>query len=274
MPGRVLVLLRSGAEVADSREVAGGDGVVNAVCASGVASFSPFAVGYLDRKPKFDFTDVADMVFTVDEAIIPVTLPSAAGGDFGMGEALGLSTLAPETLPRGLHFDRDGSGRCGGARTLCGTPAEEFAQRRYTWTTAEDADGQSAVLAFTLEVVPARAQARARLKELNASVLPEVARASWDSWTEAVTGRLASSSRGGGGAGATGEGLAVALAGFVRANEQALEEGASWKELLSGRSFAVALGVGRAKTRGRTSGGRSPCGVRGTGVACRGRCLR
>ena len=238
VPGRVLVLLRSGAEVADSGEVAGGDGVVNAVCASGVASFSPFAVGYLDGKPTFEFDDVPDMVFTVDEAIVPVTLPSAAGGDFPMGETLGPPTLAPD-LPPGLDLD-DGVGEdeCPGwpAYTLCGTPTEEFAQRRYTWTTAEDADGQSDVLAFTIEVVPARALARARLKALNASVLPEVARASWDSWTEAVTGRLESP---GGGA---GEGAAAALAGFVQANEQALEEGASWKELLSGRSFAVALG--------------------------------
>ena len=249
-PGRVLVLLRRGEPVAGSQEVVVG-GQVDAVCASTVASFSPFAVGYADDKPTFgDFTIPSPLVFTVDEAIVPVVLPSAAGGDFGMGEGLGPSTLAPGTLPRGLHFDPDGAGRCGGARTLCGTPTEEFAQRRYTWTTGEDVDGQSAVLEFTIEVVAARAQARARLEALNASVLPEVARASWGSWTEAVSGRLGSSSRGGGGAGAAGEGLAVALAGFVRSNEQALEEEASWKELLSGRSFAVSLGGGEGEGAG------------------------
>ena len=219
--------------------------------ARAVASFSPFAVGYLDEKPEFDFSIASRMVFTVDEAIVPVTLPAATGGDFPMGEALGPSTLAPETLPPGLDFDRDSSGRCGSARTLCGTPTEEFAQRRYTWTTDEDADGQSDVLPFTIEVVPARAQARSRLKALNASVLPEVARASWGSWTEAVSGRLGSSSRGGGGA---GEGAAAALAGFVQANEQALEEGASWKELLSGRSFAVALGGEEGEDAGAGTG--------------------
>ena len=253
VPGRVLVLLHhdgSTWEVSDSDPTLSPDGTM--LCGS-AGVFSPFAVGYADDRPKFEFTDVADMVFTVDEAIVPVTLPAAAGGDFPMGEMLGLSTLTPQDLPPGLDFDPDGSGRCG-ERTLCGTPTEEFAQRRYTWTTGEDADGQIDVLPFTIEVVPARAQARARLKELNASVLPEVARASWDSWAEAVAGRLASSSRGGGGSGAAGEGLAVALAGFVQANEQALEEGGvSWKELLSGRSFAVALG-GRGEGEGADPG--------------------
>ena len=95
---------------------------------------------------------------------------------------------------------------------------------------------------FTIEVVAARAVARSRLKTLNESVLPELSRASWDSWTSAVTGRLASSG-GGGGSGGSGEGLSASLAGFLRANEQALEEdGESWKELLSGQSFAAALG--------------------------------
>ena len=127
VPGRVLVLLRRGEPVAGSREEPPGGGEVTAVCASTVASFSPFAVGYADDKPTFgDFTIPSPLVFTVDEAIVPVVLPSAAGGDFGMGEGLGPSTLAPGTLPRGLHFDPDGAGRCGGARTLCGTPAEEL----------------------------------------------------------------------------------------------------------------------------------------------------
>ena len=95
-----------------------------------------------------------------------------------------------------------------------------------------------------MEVVPERALARSRLKTLNESVLPEVSRASWDSWTSAVTGRLASSG-GGGGSGVSGEGLSASLAGFLRANEQALEEGGvSWKELLSGQSFTTALGGG------------------------------
>ena len=71
---------------------------------------------------------------------------------------------------------------------------------------------------FTIEVVAARALARSRLKELNASVLPDVLRASWDSWMEAVAGRL--ESPGGG----SGEGAAAALTGFVQANEQALED--------------------------------------------------
>ena len=193
------------------------------------------------------------MVFTVDEAIVPVTLPSATGGDFPMGEEVGAPSgawgrrrcRAAFTSTRTVRGGAAVRARCAGRRRRSSRRGAIPGRR------TEDADGQSAPpLEFTIEVVAARAQARARLEALNASVLPEVARASWGSWAEAVSGRLGSSSRGGGGAGAAGEGLAVALAGFVRSNEQALEEEASWKELLSGRSFAVSLGGGEGEGAG------------------------
>ena len=204
-----------------------------------LTEYSPFATGYADTKPAFgDFTLTA-MKFTVDDPIAPVTLPAVKPGT-GDGEIT--YRLAPETLPPGLTFD-DGAGvdECPGqpAYTLCGTPTEEFADD-YAWT-ATDVDEETARLNFTITVEPARAKARARLKRLNESILPEVSRASWDSAMAAVAGRLEASA-GGGASGPSGGELATALAGFVQANEQALEDDASWKEALSGQSFAVALG--------------------------------
>ena len=61
--------------------------------------------------------------------------------------------------------------------------------------------------------------------------------ARWRRWRGGWSLRWAEAVRG-----ASGGGLAAALAGFVQANEQALEDDASWKETLSGQSFAVALG--------------------------------
>ena len=216
------------------------------VCAGRVDSFSPFATGYVDTRPALDAAGLPEaFVWEVDEPITPVTLPLATGGDCAGGDCRGgeglAYRLAPQTLPPGLAFDDDGSGECGRPRTLCGTPTEEFAKKPYTWT-ATDVDGHRDTLTFTIEVEPARAKARAWLRRLNESILPEVSRASWDSAMAAVAGRLESSSVGGGGSGASGGGLAAALAGFVQANEQALEDDASWKETLSGQSFAVALG--------------------------------
>ena len=231
------------------------------VCAGGVDSFSPFASGYVDTRPVLDAAGLPEaFVWEVDEPVEPVTLPLATGGDCAGGDCRGGEgldyRLAPQTLPPGLAFDQDGSGSCGRPRTLCGTPTEEFAVTDYTWT-ATDVDGHRDTLTFTIEVEPARAKARARLKRLNESILPEVSRASWDSAMAAVAGRLESAA-GGGASGASGGGLAAALAGFVQANEQALEDDASWKETLSGQSFAVALGGGESEGAGPGAGlGRS-----------------
>ena len=237
--GRPLLLLHYGGggwtRVAGAEVSADG----SAICAPEVVSFSPFAVGYEDTRPAFpDGLTLAAMVFTVDEAIAVPPLPEVRPGT-GDGEIT--YRLAPETLPPGLSFDVDGSGECGRLRTLCGTPTEEFAKTDYTWT-ATDVDGvsQQAKLPFTIEVIPAVALARARLRRINESILPELSRASWDSAMEVVARRLEGPV---GGGGAYSEGLSAALAGFVQTNEQALEEsGMSWKELLIEESFAVALG--------------------------------
>ena len=81
----------------------------------------------------------------------------------------------------------------------------------------------------------------------------------------AVSRRLGSAAGGGGGSGASGEGLSAALAGFMQSNEQTLEEGgASWKELWSGQSFAVALGGG-GEGEGAGAGLGGPVTVWGAG---------
>ena len=67
------------------------------VCAPEVTEFSPFAVGYADTRPKFpgDFTETT-MVFTVDEAIEPVTLPEATGGTGAWIRALAGAAGGPD----------------------------------------------------------------------------------------------------------------------------------------------------------------------------------
>ncbi len=239
---RALLLLRHDGS-AWAEAVQGGSSPNEAgtqVCASGVASFSPFAVGYEDMVPKFDYTLTA-MVFTVDEAIDPpVTLRKAIGGDDTRHE---LGPL-PLVLPPGLAFD-DGMGEdeCPGqpTYTLCGTPTEEFAERGYTWT-ATDVDididpKQKDVLEFTIEVKSNLKKARARLAAVNRSVLPELSRATWGSVVEAVTGRLESSG--------AGSGMADTLASALKAREGAQDEsGVTWRDVVEGRTFAVALGGG------------------------------
>lgn len=113
-------------------EVAGSEASTDGalVCADGMSSFSPFAVGHKDSRPAFaDDAAIGALVFPVDAVIEPVELPAVREGT-GDGE-IGYA-LTP-ALPAGLT--REG-------RRLSGTPAEAFAQRRYTWT-ATDLDGDS-----------------------------------------------------------------------------------------------------------------------------------
>ncbi len=248
--GRPLLLLRYNGDAwgAVAGSAASADGSL--VCADGVSSFSPFAVGYADTAPSFAAdAAIAALAFTAGEAIEPVTLPAATGGDWTIHE-LGPRPLA---LPPGLGFDRD-------TRVLSGTPTEAFAQRRYTWT-ATDIDGESDTLSFTMEVLPALAAARERLRAVNESVLPELSRAMWGSVIDALTGRLESAGLSvGDGAGVAASGLAGASE-FLRSNDGAPGAGSgSWRELLAGESFV--LGVGSEAGGG---GGGSPVMVWGSG---------
>ena len=212
------------------------------VCAGGVRSFSPFAMGYANTKPKFASTQSA-LVFTVDEPIDPaVMLPAATGGDGTL-----LYALTP-ALPPGLAFDET-------SRTLSGTPTEAFDRTTYSLTATDgDGDKTEPPLTFTIEVKPALAEARARLKRINESVLPELSRAMWGVAVEAVTGRLESSGRGE----TPGSLLAQALRAQARDGTReeewpsrrktrertGEEEKLSWRQALEGRTFVLGLGAG------------------------------
>ena len=255
--GRTLILLRRGEPVAGSRQVPP-DGEVIEVCAT-VQSFSPFAVGYEDTKPVLDRVSETPQCryederllrceFTVGEAIEQVKLPLVTSGD---GVTYRLSPALPDWVERsGLHDER-----------LSGTPTAEMAVTPYTWT-ATDVDididpEQQDELKFTIEVVPALDKARARLAAVNRSVLPELSRATWGSVVDAVTGRLESSG--------AGSGMADTLASALKAQEDAQEgEGLSWREVVEGRTFAVALGGGAGAGAGSGGGG---VGGDGSGAA-------
>ncbi len=228
---RDLVLLRRGEPVPGSDEVEGPDGLAIQVCADGVAAFSPFAVGYADTRPAFpdDFTLTA-LVFTVDEEIDPVTLRKATDGDGTRHRLL----PEPLVLPPGLAFDEDGTGACRKALALCGTPTEVFAKRDYAWT-ATDVDGDADEVEFTIEVVSNLEEARARLAAVNESILPELSRAAWGSVVDAVAGRLESPE--------PGAGMAAAAAALkAQEGSQDNGEGVSWRDLVTGRTFAVGAG--------------------------------
>ena len=199
-------------------------------CASGVTDFSPFALGYEDRSIEFTGT-VSNQLYTVDE-IARLVLPRVKKGTGDAPVTCCEHDLTPERLPAGLTFDA--------ARgTLSGTPTEEFPRTTYTWT-ARDADGPE-TLTFTIAVEHGLEEARARLKRINESVLPELSRAMWGSAVEAVTRRLESSG--------PGEEIGLSLARALR--RQARRPGAG------GRGEA---GVARGARGGR---GRTRRGCRG-----------
>ena len=235
--GRPLILFRRGEQV-DSRPVPP-SGRATEVCADGVASFSPFALGYEDTKPSFA-ADAEAYSWDVDEAIDPPEmLPEVTVGDAPIEYAL--SALSP-ALPEGVALERDGR-----RFRLSGTPKAEMGVTDYVWT-ATDVDGDVAEWKFTIEVVPALDKARARYAAVNRSVLPELSRATWGSVVEAVTGRLESSG--------AGSGMADTLASALKAREGMQDEsGVTWRDVVEGRTFAVALGGGGGGPGGGSGSG-------------------
>ena len=90
-----------------------------------------------DLIPEFTET-VSDQLYWVGAAIDALELPAASGGDGALAY-----TLLPQ-LPEGLAFDAD-------TRMVTGTPVEVMAEKVYTLT-ATDADGDTAMLSFRVEV--------------------------------------------------------------------------------------------------------------------------
>ena len=239
--GRPLVLLRGGEPVMGSRQMPP-DGEVIEVCADRVPSFSPFAVGYLRSKPSFVAVSRTTYTFTVDEAQTE-TLPQAKGPGR-------MTYRLKPAAPPGLKVDPD-------AGTLSGTPTEPMKAMPYEWF-AKNGDGdESDPIDITIEVeVSALERARARYAAVNRSVLPELSRATWGSVVEAVTGRLESSG--------AGSGMADTLASALKARERTQDEsGVTWREIVEGRTFAVALGGDGGGPGGAGGGSGADGGVDG-----------
>ncbi len=91
-----------------------------------------------DLMPSFGASAVENQSWTRGEAITPLSLPVATGGDGTLTYSL---SPAP---PAGVTLDTS-------ARSLSGAPAQAQAATRYVWT-ATDEDGDAATLAFTIAI--------------------------------------------------------------------------------------------------------------------------
>ncbi len=91
-----------------------------------------------DRKPSFGASAVENQNWTQGEAIAPLSLPAATGGDGTL-----TYSLSP-VPPAGVTLDTS-------ARSLSGIPEQAQAATRYVWT-ATDADGDAVTLEFTIAV--------------------------------------------------------------------------------------------------------------------------
>ena len=89
-----------------------------------------------DLMPTFGLATVSDKDYIVDSAITAFTLPTASGGNAPLSYSLN------KDLPDGLTLT---------GRTISGTPTTVEATGEWTWT-AEDADGDTASLTFTINV--------------------------------------------------------------------------------------------------------------------------
>ena len=142
---RALVLVRYTGQQWDPVAGATDAAAAGQVCAAGVTAFGPLGVGYANRVPTFEDRTVGALALQVNEAHA-VPLPAATGGDGAVRY-----TLTPPDLPAGLTYTPPAAGAATGG-VIAGTPAAETAARAYTLT-ATDVDGDTATLAFTVEVV-------------------------------------------------------------------------------------------------------------------------
>ena len=187
----------------------------------------------VDLMPTFGAAQVPAQRYMQDVEIAPLALPAATGGNGAL-----TYTLTP-VLPEGLTYTPPGDAAGGGV--LAGTPAVPVAPAAWTLA-ATDADGDTATLTFTVEVVD---RLRERLKGVNEAILADLSRAMTASTVDAVSGRIGQAlAPDGAASGAMGsaEEMVSAFAGLLRSNEEALGEGAwSWRRGLDGRRFALAL---------------------------------
>ena len=189
--------------------------------------------------PMFD-AEVADRTWVVDEAIAPLTLPTASGVDVEYALTGPDGAEVSDAVP-GLSFDRS-------TRILSGTPAEEGETTlTYTATDRYDNATPTTFVVTITGLIPAA---------LNEVLLPEVARAMADSAVGAIARRIGQAAREGAGPEATGlrlggqDGLAAAL----RTHGEAVSEGRrGFKELLAGSGFVLPLNAAANEAVGASS---------------------
>ena len=95
--------------------------------------------------PSFGASTIGDQVLTKDDAMTPVTLPTATSGNTPLTYGF------KPSLPAGLSFEESG-----GVWTLKGTPTARQDEASYAWE-AEDRDGEVAKIDFTITVVQGNA---------------------------------------------------------------------------------------------------------------------
>ena len=172
-----------------------------------------------DARPTFGPARVPAQRYVQGVEAAPLALPAATGGNRPLAY-----TLSP-ALPEGLVWTPPEEETTGG--TVAGTPAVVQGPVRYTLK-ARDADGDTAELRFTLEVVD---RLVARMEGVHEAILPELSRAMTAGTVEAVAGRIGRAldrSAPSEGSVAWAEALAAMAAG-------------GWKEGLGGRTFAMGL---------------------------------
>lgn len=96
--------------------------------------------GRQDAMPTFGNVDVDDEVLMMNQAVDPIQLPFATGGDTPLQYAL------EPTLPAGLELDP-------ATHQISGTPTEVFDMTTFSWS-ATDVDGDTVKLTFTIMVLP------------------------------------------------------------------------------------------------------------------------
>ncbi len=190
----------------------------------------------VDLVPTFGDATVPSQRYVEGVRIDPLVLPAATGGTGDL--AYSLSPIPPD----GLVFNPS-------SRRISGTPAVPLEATFYEFT-ATDADGDTATLAFTIEVSAAGAVARRKLGGVNQVLLPEVARAWTQVTAEAIAGRVERVATGAD-EGPVGQSLAL-IAETLHRSERTLdtaqERQRARMELAGTQPFALNLGgVGGAR---------------------------
>ncbi len=99
-----------------------------------------------DTNPSFGSDVITPQSYTAGDAITPLTLPAATGGNAPPSYTLARTTGTP-ALPPGLSFDA-------GNRVLSGTPTTTQGTANYAYR-VRDADGDVAELTFTITIIGA-----------------------------------------------------------------------------------------------------------------------